>query len=68
LEYVENDDEGGKIKYHFRGKGIPKDQLSLGIFEEMMNGLSIKIEMNRDFKRIMSIGTPNSRSVRISVF
>ena len=45
-----NDQEN--IKYHFRGKGIPKEQLCLETFERMMKGESIQVQVNRDFKRI----------------
>ena len=34
------------------GKGIPKDQLNKDMFESMLLGESIKIDMQRDFKRI----------------
>jgi hypothetical protein len=35
-----------------RGKGIPKDQLNVDMFESMLLGNSITIDMQRDFKRI----------------
>ena len=41
-----------EIKYHLRGKGVPKDHLTVDMFEIMMSGKSMKIEMPRDFKRI----------------
>ena len=49
LEYVER---SGKIWHHFRGKGVPKDKLNIEMFEQMMTGESVTIEMTRDFKRI----------------
>ena len=49
LEYVER---SGEIKHHFRGKGVPKDKLNIEMFEQMMAGESVTIEMTRDFKRI----------------
>ena len=52
LEYVEKIDGAEQIKYHLKGKGIPKEQLTLDMFESMLTGNSIKIEMQRDFKRI----------------
>ena len=48
LEYAERTGDVVEIHYHLRGKGIPKDQLSTAIFEQMMKGESIKIEMSRD--------------------
>jgi hypothetical protein len=35
-----------------RGNGIPKDQLNVDMFESMILGKSIKIDMQRDFKRV----------------
>ena len=35
-----------------RGKGIPKDQLNVDMYESMMLGNSITIDMQRNFKRI----------------
>ncbi len=52
LEYVEKIKETDQIKYHLKGKGIPKEQLTLEMFESMLSRKSIKIEMQRDFKRI----------------
>ena len=52
LEYVEKQNGKEQIKYHFRGKGIPKEQLSLKLFERMLKGDAIKVEVGRDFKRI----------------
>ena len=52
LEYVEKKGDSIEIKYHLRGKGVPKNQLTVDMFKEMMTGSSIQIEMNRDFKRI----------------
>ena len=52
LEYVEKKGDSVEIKYHLRGKGVPKSQLTVEIFKEMMLGNSIQIEMNRNFKRI----------------
>jgi hypothetical protein len=52
LEYVEKTQTREEIKYHLRGKGIPKDQLTIEMFEEMMSGKSSKIEMHRNFKRV----------------
>ena len=52
LEYVEKKNGVEQIKYHLKGKGIPKDQLSLEAFEAMMEGRSIQVQANRDFKRI----------------
>jgi hypothetical protein len=52
LEYVEKVNGAEQIKYHLKGKGIPKEQLTLDMFESMLTGNSIKIEMQRDFKRI----------------
>ena len=52
LEYVEKRNDVEQIKYHLKGKGIPKDQLSLEAFEEMMEGRTIRVQANRDFKRI----------------
>eukprot|EP00835_Amoeboradix_gromovi_P002678 NODE_156_length_16689_cov_0.273960.p11 type:complete len:111 gc:universal NODE_156_length_16689_cov_0.273960:13500-13168(-) len=52
LEYVEKCEDHEEIKYHLRGKGIPKDQLNVDMFESMMLGNSIKIDMQRDFRRI----------------
>ena len=52
LEYVEKKNDQENIKYHFRGKGIPKEQLCLETFERMMKGESIQVQVNRDFKRI----------------
>ena len=52
LEYVEKWEDHEEIKYHLRGKGIPKDQLNVDMFESMMLGNSITIDMQRDFKRI----------------
>jgi hypothetical protein len=52
LEYVEKCEDHKEIKYHLRGKGIPKYQLNVDMFESMMLGNSIKIDMQRDFKRI----------------
>jgi hypothetical protein len=52
LEYVEKTNELEQIKYHLKGKGIPKEQLTLEMFESMLTGSSIKIEMQRDFKQI----------------
>ena len=52
LEYVEKIGELKEIKYHLRGEGIPKHQLTMEMFTTMMSGKSIKIEMQRDFKRI----------------
>lgn len=52
LEYVEKKGDSVEIKYHLRGKGVPKDQLTMEMFEQMLSGDSIKIPMNRDFKRI----------------
>lgn len=49
LEYV---NEEGEIKYHLCGKGITKDQLNIENFKLMMQGESIKVEMQRDFKRV----------------
>ena len=40
------------MRYHLQGKGIPKNQLTPTICEQMMKRESIKIEMSRDFKRI----------------
>lgn len=52
LEYIEKTDNNEQIKYHLRGKGIPKDQLTVEMFEQMLSGGSINIEMQRTFKRI----------------
>jgi hypothetical protein len=52
LEYVEKREDNEEIKYHMRGKGIRKDQLNVDMFEAMMLGNSIKVDMQRDFKRI----------------
>jgi hypothetical protein len=52
LEYAEKLDDHEEIKYHLRCKGIPKDQLNKDMFESMMLGNSIKIDIQRDFKRI----------------
>ena len=52
LEYVEKKDGKEILKYHLRGKGIPKEQLSVETFEEMMRGQPIQVQVNRDFKRI----------------
>ena len=52
LEYIEKTKDGEQIKYHLRGKGIPKEQLTLEMFQSMLAGNSIKVEMQRDFKRI----------------
>ena len=52
LEYAEKIGDAVDIRYHLRGKGIPKNQLTPTIFEQMMRGESVKIEMSRDFKRI----------------
>ena len=52
LEYVEKIDGVEQIKYHLKGKGIPREQLTLDMFESILTGKSIKIEMQRDFKRI----------------
>jgi hypothetical protein len=49
LEYVE---KSGEIKYHLQGKRVPKDKLTIELFEEMMKGEAVRIEMTRDFKRI----------------
>ena len=49
LEYVE---KSGEIKCHLRGKGVPKDKLTIELFEQMMKGEAVRIEMTRDFKRI----------------
>ena len=49
LEYVEKLEDHEEIKYHMRGKGIPKDQLNVDMFETMMLGESIRIDMQRDF-------------------
>ena len=38
-------------KYHLKREGIPKEQLTLDMFESMLTGNLIKIEMQRDFKR-----------------
>jgi hypothetical protein len=50
--HAEKSQDSEEVKYHLRGKGIPKDQLTMEMFEEMMAGKSIKIEMQRNFKRI----------------
>jgi hypothetical protein len=52
LYFLEYANEEGEIKYHMRGKGIPNDQLNMKNFESMMQGAAIKIEMQRDFKRV----------------
>ncbi len=52
LEYAEKIGDVVEIHYHLRGKGIPKSQLTVDMFEQMMKGKSIKIEMSRDFKRL----------------
>ena len=52
LEYVEKQEDHEEIKYHLRGKVIPKHHLNNDMFESMMLGESIKIDMQRDFKRI----------------
>ena len=52
LEYVEKQGDVEEIKYHLRGKGIPKSQLNVEMFESMMLGKSITIDMHRDFKRV----------------
>ena len=52
LEYVEKKNGEEHIKYHLRGKGIPKEQLSLETFERMMKGQAIEVQVSRDFKRI----------------
>ena len=52
LEYVEKKNGKEDIKYHLRGKGIPKEQLSLEMFEDMMKGKPIQVQVSRDFKRI----------------
>jgi hypothetical protein len=52
LEYVEKIGDVTEIKYHLRGKGVPKNHLTVEMFETMMSGKSMKIEMPRDFKRI----------------
>ncbi|KAI3638614.1 hypothetical protein MIR68_003112 [Amoeboaphelidium protococcarum] len=52
LEYVEKHGDVEEIKYHLRGKGIPKSQLNVEMFESMMLGKSITIDMHRDFKRV----------------
>jgi hypothetical protein len=52
LEYVEKKNGKEDIKYHLRGKGIPKEQLSLETFERMMKGQPIQVQVSRDFKRI----------------
>ena len=52
LEYTEKQGDSVSIKYHLRGKGVPKNMLTLEMFEQMMKGESISIEMSRDFKRI----------------
>ena len=62
LEYAERTGDVVKIHYHLKGKGIPKDQLSPAIFEQMMKGESIKIEMSRDFKRIHVNKNSNQKS------
>ena len=52
MEFVEKKNGEEKIKYHLRGKGIPKKQLSLETVERMMKGQSIQVQVSRDFKRI----------------
>ena len=52
LEYVEKHGDVEEIKYHLRGKGIPKSQLNVDMFESMMLGKSITIDIHRDFKRV----------------
>jgi hypothetical protein len=52
LEYAEKHGDTEEIKYHLRGKGIPKSQLNMDMFESMMLGKSITVEMHRDFKRV----------------
>jgi DNA polymerase type B, organellar and viral len=52
FEYVEKKDGKEVIKYHLKGKGIPKDQLTIEMFESMMSGKSVNVEMERNFKRI----------------
>jgi hypothetical protein len=61
LEYVEKKGDLEEIKYHLRGKGIPTDQLTLEMFHTMMAGKSIKIEMQRNFKRIHCKEFQNNR-------
>jgi hypothetical protein len=52
LEYVEKHGDVEEIKYHLRGKGIPKSQLNVDMCESMMLGKSITIAMQRDFKPV----------------
>ena len=52
LEYIEKKGDDVSIKHHFRGKGVPKDKLNIEMFEQMMSGDSVTIEMTLDFKRI----------------
>ena len=52
LEYIEKKNGVEQIKYHLKGKWIPKDQLSLEAFETMMEGRTVQIQASRDFKRI----------------
>ena len=66
LEYVEKSNGTELIKYHLKGKGIPKEQLTLDMFESMLTGNSIKIEMQRDFKRIHV--NKNSKQQKIDNF
>jgi hypothetical protein len=42
LEYVEKIGDLTEIKYHLRGKGVPKDHLTAEMFEKMMSGRNSK--------------------------
>ncbi len=63
LEYAEKKDNEVSIKYHFRGKGIPKNKLTLDMFEKMMGGDSIKVEMTRDFQKVHINKNSNQKDV-----
>jgi hypothetical protein len=46
LEYVKKKDGKEALKYHLKSKGIPKDQLTIEMFESMMSGKSVNLEMD----------------------
>lgn len=52
LEYIRRGDPPGHINYHFRGKGLNKEQLSAEIFEQLDDGYIIRNTREFQMKRI----------------
>jgi hypothetical protein len=52
LEYIKQGDPRGKVRHHFRGKGLNLNQLSVEIFERLDDGYIIRNTREFQMKRI----------------